>query len=404
MMPTLSNSALTEAPRSMPQDTVYWPQSLKSSTVAHVIGSPKLGGAEQLAISLAAEQQRRGGRLELWAPRKGPAEAAALAANLTVNRGFVTRDVAATPFATLAANFRSLVKALKTNKPILHFHCPILYALLSRSLEWTSAITILHVHIELPLTSYAWICRRPPHAIVTCAKFLADQVHDAIGEAQGSSPHVLALPNAVDLDRFRPPDEFTSRGDEDDSTHRPVALLTGNLSPHKGQATAIKAVSELAKRGNSIELWLAGVEREETGYTRKLEQLASELGVRHQVRFLGFRDDVEHLIRAANTLLLPSKHEGLPLSILEAQASRIPVVAAPVAGIPEIIQDGKTGWLVEPDDVEGYAQAIANLLSQPSKTRAVTQAAYENIQANHSWRRYVDKTVELYCSLLPNPA
>ena len=76
------------------------------------------------------------------------------------------------------------------------------------------------------------------------------------------------------------------------------------------------------------------------------------------VRLLGQRDDANVLLRAADFFLLPSTNEGLPLSILEAQATKVPVLAAPTAGIPEIVRDAETGFLIPATDAPGYAHRI----------------------------------------------
>jgi glycosyltransferase involved in cell wall biosynthesis len=124
-----------------------------------------------------------------------------------------------------------------------------------------------------------------------------------------------------------------------------LILLVANLAPHKGHKgheTAIRAVAILKERGVNAWLWFAGIERGDSlEYTERLKTLCGELGVAGRVRFLGQRSDVPELLRAADFFLLPSTSEGLPLSILEAQASKVPVIAAPTAGIPEIIRHVK---------------------------------------------------------------
>ena len=129
-----------------------------------------------------------------------------------------------------------------------------------------------------------------------------------------------------------------------------MVLMLANLAPHKGQATAIRAVQILKRRGIPVDCWLVGERRTDVGsYEAELRQLCSALGVQDIVQFLGFRRDGPDLLRAADVFLLPSTHEGLPLSVLEAQAAHVPVIGAPIPGILEVVEDGMTGFVVPAD-------------------------------------------------------
>jgi len=173
--------------------------------------------------------------------------------------------------------------------------------------------------------------------------------------------------------------------------------MLANLAPHKGQETAVRAVAILKSRGRHVSLWLAGIERQgNTSFTRRLEQLIQELGVADRVRLLGQRGDAPELLRAADIFLLPSTQEGLPLSVLEAQATRVPVLAAPTAGVPEVVQDGRTGFLLKASDSEGYANRIELLQDNRSLAYHLQDVAHEQVKAHHTWKAYSDKIWSLY--------
>jgi glycosyltransferase involved in cell wall biosynthesis len=97
---------------------------------------------------------------------------------------------------------------------------------------------------------------------------------------------------------------------------------------------------------------------------------------------------------------LPSTSEGLPLTLLESQACKVPVIAAPTAGIPEIIVDGETGFLVPASDDAGYAARIELLLQQPVLYERIASAAAHYCRQNHSWDSYHTKISELYSDVL----
>jgi glycosyltransferase involved in cell wall biosynthesis len=150
-----------------------------------------------------------------------------------------------------------------------------------------------------------------------------------------------------------------------------------------------------------VTCWLVGVERQDGGgYTTRLQALCNELGVADRVRFLGYREDVPDLLRAADVFILPSTNEGLPLSILEAQATKVPVLAAPIAGIPEVITDGETGFLIPADNIVGYANRIESLLHHPERSNCVTEQAYTRVIKEYNWQTFCETIWMLYQSLL----
>src|SRR5262249_28602479 len=148
---------------------------------------------------------------------------------------------------------------------------------------------------------------------------------------------IVAIPNAVDTTRFFAGDKATAKRGVGARCALPLVVMLANLAPHKGQETAIRAVALLKNRGTPVCLSLAGtVPRGAGDYSEHLRNLIRELEVTELVQLLGQRQDAPELLRAADLFLLPSTHEGLPLSILEAQASKVPVLAAPTAGVPEV--------------------------------------------------------------------
>ena len=149
----------------------------------------------------------------------------------------------------------------------------------------------------------------------------------------------------------------------------------------------------------SISLDKATLEAALLGYQQHLRLLAGELGVADRVRFLGFRSDGPDLMQAADFVLLPSTREGLPLSILEAQASKVPVLAAPTAGVPEVVTEGETGFLIPATDAVVYADRIQRLLGNADLRHRVTEQAYTKVKREHSWQVYCERISELYRQL-----
>jgi glycosyltransferase involved in cell wall biosynthesis len=106
------------------------------------------------------------------------------------------------------------------------------------------------------------------------------------------------------------------------------------------------------------------------------------------------------LLRAADFFLLPSTNEGLPLTILEAQATKVPVLASSTAGIPETIRDGETGFMISPDEPETYAERIELLMREPGLRQRMTDNAYAFVTREHGWRAFRERVWGLYQGLL----
>ena len=113
--------------------------------------------------------------------------------------------------------------------------------------------------------------------------------------------------------------------------------------------------------------------------------LARELGVLEKIEFLGHRDDVSAVLSQADIFVLPSRSEAFPNAIMEAMAAGLPVVASNVGGIPELVEDGRTGHLVQPGDAAALASSLIGLLEQPQRLEEFGRAA----------RRKVEQTVLL---------
>ena len=120
-----------------------------------------------------------------------------------------------------------------------------------------------------------------------------------------------------------------------------------------------------------------------------------------RVAVLGARDDVPALLRTADVFVLASRWEGLPLAVLEAMMSRLPVVATTVGGVVEEVVDGETGLLVPPQDPKALASALARLLDDPALRRRMGEAGQVRAREHFTEARMLKETAELYGRVLP---
>jgi glycosyltransferase involved in cell wall biosynthesis len=124
------------------------------------------------------------------------------------------------------------------------------------------------------------------------------------------------------------------------------------------------------------------------------------LGMKDRFSFLGFRTDVGRLLSGADLLVMPSRNEGLGMSILEAMALSLPVVASRVGGIPEAVTDGVTGILVSAEDPDDLADACVCLIRDTNRAREMGRAGRRSVETRFGVGRFVEKTARLYLDLM----
>lgn len=156
-----------------------------------------------------------------------------------------------------------------------------------------------------------------------------------------------------------------------------ILLAMGRLHPNKDFPTLLRALARLPAE---VHLALAG----EGPDRAALESLAREQGVAERVAFLGWRGDVGALLAAAEILVVPSRIEPLGNVVLEGFAAARPVVAAAADGPRELIEDGRTGVLAPIGDDAAFAAAIAGLLADPARARAIGEAGRAEFAAHHA--------------------
>lgn len=153
-----------------------------------------------------------------------------------------------------------------------------------------------------------------------------------------------------------------------------VLLSVGELNQNKNHETAIRAIAEL--QDPSVYYLIAGV----GPLKDSLTALAAGLGLADRVQLLGYRNDVDLLYKTADILVFPSFREGLPVSVMEAMASGLPIVAASNRGTRELIRDGENGILCPPGDAAAFRNALASLCAAPQKRAAFAAAGQERAQ------------------------
>jgi len=210
------------------------------------------------------------------------------------------------------------------------------------------------------------------------------------------SRKVAVIHNAFPLQNLRVGMNFDLRKKFKLTADSKIIASFGRLSPEKGQKYLILAAERLLKRGLDLKALIFGEGKEKNA----LQSLIDELKIKREVFLPGFVENPLDYMRQVDLVVNPSLTEGLPNVILEALALRKPVVATSVGGTQEIIEDGRTGYLVPPNNPEALADKIQLALENPAKTRHLAEEGYKLVQTKFSLQLQTEKMQNLYLQVL----
>jgi glycosyltransferase involved in cell wall biosynthesis len=181
----------------------------------------------------------------------------------------------------------------------------------------------------------------------------------------------------------------TSRAD------RFTLLCVGRLTPAKGQHLLVEAMRRIAASGrDDIDLVLAG----DGPDADSLRSAAERHGLGPRIRFTGAlnRDEVRALYTAADAFVLPSFAEGIPIVLMEAMASGVPCLTTRIAGIPELIEDGRDGLLVPASDIDALVDRITALADDATLRHRLAEAGRRRVTAEYDLERNIGRLAELF--------
>lgn len=209
---------------------------------------------------------------------------------------------------------------------------------------------------------------------------------------------VEVIYNGVDLNRFeKKVDKQKKRRELGLPGDAPLVGTVGRLQPQKDHKTFLKASSLILKKFPRVRFLIVG-----GGSLRKeLEAFTKELGIEKNVHFLGERKDIEEILPLIDIFVLSSAREGFPITVLEAMAYGLPVVATKVGGNPELVKDRETGFLVSPEDSWLLAEKIMCLLKDRKLSRGLGERGRERIKS-FTIEKMLERTINLYNKLTEN--
>lgn len=201
---------------------------------------------------------------------------------------------------------------------------------------------------------------------------------------------VYICPNGI-------PDELSVKSKKDDSLkQQPVRLLfLSNLIESKGVYILLEACKILKEKGLGFECIYVGGEGDVS--TSELNQRIAELDLEGKVIYVGkkYNEEKEQVFRESDIFILPTHYECFPLVLLEAMQAKLPVISTPEGGIPDVVEDGVTGFLVEQKNSEALADKLEELIKDPQKRKEMGQKGFEKYQRAFTLQAFEERFTDI---------
>ena len=365
-------------------------------TVVHFSDSEAFGGTERALLQLAQGLDHARWRSVVY---HAEVPGAAMLADGATAGGLRTVAVAAAASpARGVASIPALSRALRRERAVV-FHAHQTWSLSCRYAIVAAALARVPVRVasaqlflELPplraIDAQHALLSACLHRHVAVSRHVASRLRERFGVPD---ERIAVIPNAVATGAPAPFDAALRRSlGAADGT--PLVLTTARLEPQKGLPYLLDAATMVPDA--SFVVAGGGPDR------GALEARIAALGLANRVCLLGHRDDVHRLLAVADLFVLPSLNEGLPLSVMEAMAAGVPVIATSAGGTAEIVRDGVTGMLVPPGDAQALADAIRALLTDRARSTRLAAAGRDLVEREHSASAMAAATARLYEEVL----
>lgn len=307
------------------------------------------------------------------------------------------RDARALDLGFLA----SIVRYIKSNMiDIVHTHefFMNMYGSFAAYLSGIRSIATVHGQVDYAAgklrrrMAYRWVANAGH--LVTVSNQLADRFSKEVGVPQS---RIHTIYNGIETEKFRAKHDMDSlRAELGIPGDAPVVGMVGNLYRVKGYKYFIKAMEIVRKSFPDAVFLVCGRGELQS----ELESLSAGCGLRHHIRFLGFRDDVPALLQLMDIFVLSSLSEGLSLSILEAMAAGKPTVVTDVGGNGEIVVEGETGFLTPSMDEKRLAEKVCVLLRDKELRGRLGKGGHDRVNSLFSQERMLKDYQELYKTLI----
>lgn len=360
--------------------------------IVHLVntGYDNFGGKERIVLDLLEEMLKREVGVSLICLRDG------IMQHEAATKGIPTKTMEPKWMLDPGIVLRLKSHLQREGVDLLHTHDfrENVIGRMAGKLAGIPVVTTLHAHakdcLDLP-----YIKRWAFHSFDRATSPLSDHFIAITNEGYQwlcdhfGEKNATLIPNSIPADKFK---HATQRGQRE----KPIIGSAGRLDKQKGFHILVEAAHRVLQDGLDMEFVLAGA-----GPKRNfLEAKISEFGIRDRFRLIGFIEDMPTFFAEIDVFVLPSLTEGLPVVLLEAMASSLPVVASKVGGIPDILEDGKNGIFVPPGNSSELASAIKRLAEDARLRDELGRNAFSTLQGRFSVGKMAGDTIAVYEKVL----
>ena len=296
-------------------------------------------------------------------------------------------------------NLPRIVKLIRRNKiNIIHTHGyrSDVIGLVTAKMTKIPIVSTIHgwTAINLKLKFYER-CDRIALQFFDCLIPVSDQIQKSLIRSGIDSRKMVRLHNAIDVEfkpfKTKPLSSLNIQKRDGDF----LIGTIGRLSPEKNIPNFLQAASFLIRKYDHLKFLVVGDGAER----HKLEDMASDLGLKDKIQFTGFVNQMDKIYNILDLMVISSSTEGIPLVMLEAMKYSIPVVSTKVGGIPEVIQNGIDGILVNPQDSLQLKEAIDDLIKDKNKYAKISRNAQKRVTQDFNRSVWIRRIEEIYTNL-----
>ncbi len=364
--------------------------------ILHLISSGGMYGAEAVILNLSKTLIDQGDESEIAFFQNQPQPNLDLQ-TAAAHRSIPTHAVVCQGQLDLSVpgRIRDLARSVSANVVHAHGYKADLYTWAALRRASIPIVSTCHNWIETtaPLRAYGFIDRRVLRSFAAVIAVSRD-VQRQLLSAGVAPDRVTLIPNGVDT---RP---FLEHSPASRLQHSPLTVgFVGRLSPEKGADLFLQAAARALKDHPQTRFQIIG-----DGPDRQaLEQLAHTLHIDQHVAFVGRKDDMPGVYASLDLLVSSSRQEGLPMSLLEAMAASLPIVATAVGEVPSLIRSHETGLLVPPSDVDALSQAMNSLLADAPLRQQMGANARQLVEQNFSAAQMTGQYKRVYTHVISHP-
>lgn len=364
-------------------------------SILFIHGVSDIGGAERELLTILDQLPPFGFSVSVVCPREGPLMNELAARHLTTLAGVFPPWRKASGLLKRRGAVRALREFVVTDRPsIVHVNDIWWVPQALRAVKGTSFPVVAHVRQEIEPSKVSKYELHKADFVLAVSR----QVQQALEQGGVSPGKVRTLHSGVDLARIPVVDRAEVRRQFGIPDKAILLGTVANLFPRKGYEVMLQALPKVVSQYPDVRYLIIGSGNPD--YERKLRGIVQKRKLGENVSFLGFQKDIYPLLSALNLYVHPSLMEGFGIAVIEAMAMKKPVIATKTGGLPDIVLDGKTGFLIPPNDSDRLSQKIVECIGHPSQLNEMGQQGCVRVEKYFSVRSMMKNLTLAYKSLI----